>query len=45
MAGKADLINSIADGIDGAAEPLAADDSAYAALDAAVLAGEAADAA
>ena len=45
MAGKADLVNSIVDVVDGAAAPEAADDSAYAALDAAVLAGEAADAA
>ena len=42
MAGKADLINSIVDRPEGAAAPQESDD-AYAALTAAVLAGEAAD--
>jgi hypothetical protein len=38
MAGKADLVNSIADSVDGTAAASADDDAAYAALDAAVAA-------
>jgi hypothetical protein len=40
MAGKADLINSIVDAVDGAAaDPQPSDDGAYASLDAAEAAG------
>jgi hypothetical protein len=39
MAGKADLVNSIVDRVDGAATTESADDAAYASLDAAEAAG------
>jgi hypothetical protein len=39
MAGKADLVNSIVDSVDGATTTDSSDDAAYASLDAAVAAG------
>jgi hypothetical protein len=43
MAGKADLINSIVDSVDGAEVTGSPDDAAYASLDASVTAGETVD--
>jgi hypothetical protein len=42
MAGKADLVNSIVDSVDGVSAA-SSDDAAYASLDAAVAAGETAE--
>jgi hypothetical protein len=39
MAGKADLVNSIVDSVDGVSATDSSDDAAYASLDAAVAAG------
>lgn len=39
MAGKADLVNSIAGSVEGSAVPDSSDDTAYASLDAAAAAG------